>query len=200
MSWTFIKTKHNTELMDLLTGAILQAHHQNIIMLNSSRDAGMFSPIATLQVYPYALSHLGIIRIGSALVNGHGTHARLIASEWSCPFDYVLPSEPVVFDRNLQPSAALTDGTMLGLSYTGSSYATALAAGVAALLLICAGTDMHGRYTDRKQWRTAQNMRTAFNMMAEQSGRERIVDPWSCYFKWNVQSVEELSQAVARLY
>lgn len=130
MSWTITPPSNETESeqQDLkeLEAAIAEASAENILMFCSASDEGA-NQTAT---YPSKAQPGKIFKIGGADANG-GLYDRV--GDISM-VDFILPGQLVA-------SEDLTDSALSKQQYwSGSSVATALAAGLAALILYCART------------------------------------------------------------
>lgn len=119
--------KENERGADLQTlgNAIKKALDRGIVVFCAAGDAGIF----TDEEYPYEFDRSRIIRIGAATDDGRpwersgDTHS----------LDFIFPGCSVV-SRNARLEGALPNDFH---EKTGSSVATALAAGLAALILYC---------------------------------------------------------------
>lgn len=118
MSWT-IEDPNGDRQFPALNRAINEAYRNRIIMFCSASDQGGSSMV---RCYPGAFKGNKSIRIGSC-------SASDVPSVWVNPkqVDFVLPGENIII-RN-------SDGT--SESQTGSSFATAVAAGLGGLMLYC---------------------------------------------------------------
>ena len=184
MSWTFERTPSNKTEISQLETVIDEAHKKNILMFNSVPDSGKNGPRVE-NIYPTCLKDSGVIRIGAATRTGD-------PSAWSgADCDYVLPGEGIAFDHTNTPywptenNAIDNASHAKGESFTGSSYATALAAGVAALVLLCQDPNMIGTENPNKTtYRTYRRIKTAFNSMGtqEKSGGPQFINPWEKVF------------------
>lgn len=127
MSWTVSK-----DSSDNLRHAIERAHAANILMFASSCDGGHFSN----DTWPVAINRDWFFRIGAATAEG-------TPFKWAGPasdLDYILPGVDVARENpKTRPAKDAKYGdTMAEMRLeTGSSVATALAAGTAAMLLTC---------------------------------------------------------------
>jgi len=118
MSWT-IETLDGPSSLEGLKAAIDQAADNNIIMFCSASDQGGSSKV---YCYPGGFDDNKCIRIGSCSSSD-------LSSVWvnSNQVDFLLPGENIVVRNG--------DGT--SESQTGSSFATAVAAGLGGLLIYC---------------------------------------------------------------
>lgn len=121
MSWSVNRPEESTEQRKMFDNALKNAANKGIIMVCSSSDKGKLEdPVS----YPGAYSEEKIIKIGAATALGqrHDETPELNSIR------YILPGHEV-FER--KPKGAKAD------KYTGSSVATALAAGLAGLVFHC---------------------------------------------------------------
>lgn len=129
MSWTITPPTNETdeELEDLkeLESAIMEASKANILMFCSASDEGAKQD----DTYPSKALSGKIFKIGGADANG-GLYDRVgdITA-----VNFILPGQLVA-------SEELSDTALKVQYWNGSSIATALAAGLAALILYCART------------------------------------------------------------
>ncbi|KAB2570259.1 hypothetical protein DBV05_g11058 [Lasiodiplodia theobromae] len=125
MSWTLEATPQNKDHITHLTTALTDAAKANILLFCAAPDQGA----DTTRTYPAAAS-APCIRIGAAEASGE-------AYEWlgAAPVDFLFPGANVLWSR--PGDLAVDSGTGGGGRLTGSSVATALAAGLAALALYC---------------------------------------------------------------
>ncbi|KAM0565038.1 hypothetical protein ACHAP9_008779 [Verticillium nonalfalfae] len=124
MSWT-VAPPTDTEDKEKFDEAIRIAAKQKILMFCSSSDGGHYSDTD----YPSASARDSLFRIGAAQDDG-------LPYSWAGPvdkLDYIFPGVEVV-----QRSSRPAPGTLAKWKpETGSSIATALAAGLAALVVYC---------------------------------------------------------------
>ncbi|KAK7923590.1 hypothetical protein PG985_007661 [Apiospora marii] len=127
MSWTVSK-----DSSDNLRRAVVRAHAANILMFASSCDGGYFRN----DTWPVAINRDWFFRIGAATAEG-------APFKWAGEpndLDYILPGVDVAQENpKTRPAKDVKYGdTLAEMSLqTGSSVATALAAGTAAMLLTC---------------------------------------------------------------
>ena len=153
-------------------------------MFNSMPDSGLIGP-GVRNIYPTCLRDSGVIRIGTATRSGN-------PSAWSgADCDYVLPGGNLVIDPTSTPywsteeNAIDYESHVKGGFFTGSSYATALAVGVAALVLLCQDPNMIGdENIDKGAYRTHQRIKKAFESMGtrEKAGGPLFINPWEKVF------------------
>ncbi|KAK8172111.1 hypothetical protein BKA80DRAFT_262081 [Phyllosticta citrichinensis] len=122
MSWTIERTEDNKEYIEQFQEALRIAAGKNILLFCACPDQGADST----PTYP-AASEL-CARIGAAKASGE-------ANQWvrAAPFDFLFPGDKVVRDRHGDFDRQQSKCRLL----TGSSVATALAAGFGALVLYC---------------------------------------------------------------
>ena len=127
MSWSIERTSDNNDSFQRLNTAIKKAADADTIMYCSARDKGE-EENKSIRPYPAASDTLKLKRVGGALPSGEkGTWTNVGA------VDYLLPG---VFSLQKESSSEIATSGSLD-SFDGSSAATALAAGLAALVLLC---------------------------------------------------------------
>ena len=123
MSWTIKKTEENTSHIENLEKAVQAAAKDNILMFCAASDGGA----VTDQTFPAESQRESVFKIGAATEEGK-------AWKWvgeGKNVDFIFPGHEVVQERYKE--ALLQNCNLL----TGSSVATAIAAGLAALVLDC---------------------------------------------------------------
>ncbi|KAF9768915.1 hypothetical protein IL306_013725 [Fusarium sp. DS 682] len=125
MSWTVKETGENREGINAFRQAIKDALDAGILLFCAAADTGAVTEVE----YPWSFDRQRIFRIGAATADGRvwgptGNPQNL---------SFILPGHKVV-SRNPHREGALPDDFE---ERTGSSVATALAAGLAALILHC---------------------------------------------------------------
>ncbi|KAJ3557440.1 hypothetical protein NPX13_g9928 [Xylaria arbuscula] len=121
MSWTIEKTDSNGNDIKELEDVITAAARENILMFCAATDQGAYKD----RTYPAATSTKKIFKIGAAEASG-------AALKWlgdQTLVDFVFPGHQVVMEQHGDPR--VKKYTPL----TGSSVATALASGLAAVIL-----------------------------------------------------------------
>jgi Subtilase family len=118
MSWTIETNNDQAAGMKKLSQAIDKAYKRNIVMICSASDQGSASKVTC---YPGKWGKC--IRIGAS--TGTGEKCAWVHGE---DVDFIFPGENVPFDRSNE---------MPPTYHSGSSVATAIAAGTASLLLYC---------------------------------------------------------------
>ncbi|KAF4337478.1 microbial serine ase [Fusarium beomiforme] len=125
MSWTVRKTADNRDGINAFAEAIKDALDAGILLFCAAADTGAVTEVE----YPWSFDKQRIFRIGAATADGRvwgptGNPQNL---------SFILPGHKVV-SRNPHREGALPDDFE---ERTGSSVATALASGLAALILHC---------------------------------------------------------------
>ncbi|KDN69818.1 putative conserved hypothetical protein [Colletotrichum sublineola] len=122
MSWSI--NRPSDELGEIFEKALEYALKKNVLMFCSSRDSGHDGSIT---YYPAAYRRDSVIKMGAAQPTG-------LPYEWAgqlANLDFILPGVEVV------PPSTFRNVEAMGPE-TGSSVATALGAGLAALIIYCA--------------------------------------------------------------
>jgi hypothetical protein len=139
MSWT-MRPPESTSLRNAFDNAIHRA--KGTILFCSASDQGKFQDFT----YPHASNPNGSFRIGAAKTTGSMADFVGDAHE----LNFILPGHNVVVKDGAYADVADKDFLSFA-SHTGSSVATALAAGLAALIMECVRLGVF--YTeDMKQW------------------------------------------------
>ncbi|KAL8349788.1 hypothetical protein RB598_005242 [Gaeumannomyces tritici] len=125
MSWTVKATSENKEGIAQLRQAVIRALDRGMLLFCAAGDTGAISEVE----YPHSIDPNRIFRIGAAMADGRvwpptGQQQSL---------DFILPGHNVV-TRNPRGSSTTPGGFE---ENTGSSVATAVAAGLAGLILHC---------------------------------------------------------------
>ncbi|KAB5545922.1 hypothetical protein GE09DRAFT_1132964 [Coniochaeta sp. 2T2.1] len=123
MSWTIERTDLNKDDIVELERAIEEAAAKNILMFCAATDQGAYRD----RTYPAASGTKKLFKIGAAEASG-------AAYKWvgdQSAVDFIMPGHQVVLERH--DDRNVTKFTPL----TGSSVATALASGLAAIVLYC---------------------------------------------------------------
>ena len=124
MSWTIKKTEENACYIEDLETTVTRAATNGILMFCAASDGGA----VTDHTFPAESRRDSVFKIGAATEEGK-------VWKWvgeQNHIDFIFPGDKVVQDR-YKPEALLRECNLL----TGSSVATALAAGLAALVLDC---------------------------------------------------------------
>jgi hypothetical protein len=136
MSWTVVEIDHNKTDIENLKTAISDANEANILMFGAASDQGYND---TRQAYPAV--HDKVICIGGARESGHPDEmgGRTV--------NFVFPGSSIISSASFRQGSAGGASTTV---VTGSSFATALASGLAALVLYCVEICQDGeRYRER---------------------------------------------------
>jgi hypothetical protein len=121
MSWTILKDEFNEHIWARLEKALREAADQGTLLFCAAPDAGGITDAQLGSYYPFGCS-TKIFRIGAARADGH-------PCPWSSSATYLLLGHEVAEHIGINMKA--------GLPKTGSSVATALAAGLATLMIQC---------------------------------------------------------------
>jgi hypothetical protein len=184
MSWT-IKPPEDVKIRDEFEDAVREAEKKGILMFCSASDQGKF-PDAS---YPYSASIQHIFRIGAGDAMGVTSHFVDDAK-----VDFIFPGEDVTIDTMLSDDVQdQASQSFKAMAYTGSSVATALAAGLAALVFECvrlgvlysleqSGTQVPLLATDLKSLKTKEGMKTALNRIGKNAGRnDKYINVWETF-------------------
>ncbi|KAF2729240.1 hypothetical protein EJ04DRAFT_556217 [Polyplosphaeria fusca] len=191
MSWSIDKITNTADARDLQK-AIEDAIGAGILLFCASDDQGNSRPEDS-ETYPARINPLRIFRVGAATRSG-------MQAEWVRGVDYILPGERdqliPFFGEQLSSHEPRT----------ASSLATALASGLAALMLYCAMLDNKNNY---EALRTQEKMNGAFkNLCKSHPGNQylHVSEVFGEYLpKGSVGDVEEtenrraIEQVVAHL-
>lgn len=146
MSWTIQKTTKNANEIDELEKAITSADKKNILMFCSASDLGNNTKKDQTISYPLKAKQDKIFHIGAATASGKGW-------EWigHGEVDFIFPGEKLLLQNRLGS---------LPETLSGSSLATGLAAGLAALVLHCVELRGHSHFLYAKNY---ERMNDIFN-------------------------------------
>ena len=122
ISWSIEKTEFNKDDICELERALDAAAKKDIILVCAASDQGAYKD----RTYPAAYSKK-ILKIGAA--EASGTALKWLGDQTAV--DFILPGHQVVVDRHGDAKSAKYT------TLTGSSIATALASGLAAVILYC---------------------------------------------------------------
>ncbi|KAG8677773.1 hypothetical protein FPOAC1_003801 [Fusarium poae] len=181
MSWTVRDTEHNREAINSLRDATKDALNAGILLFCAAADTGAIGETE----YPWSYDQNRIFRIGAATADGRA---------WSRTGDphnltFMVPGHRVV-SRNPHREGALPDDFQ---ERTGSSVATALAAGLAAVVLYCVRlgashaekeTSQRGRsttavsYQDLERLKIQKNMRRVLCSIGLDDTQQRFIEVW----------------------
>ncbi|OTA01675.1 hypothetical protein A9Z42_0020150 [Trichoderma parareesei] len=224
MSWTIAKNQTNAKDIDRLDNALKQATAQNrMLLFCASPDNGEMTKAQAETFYPFGCDcGIGLFKMAAATADG------LRISMAGSRFDYSLPGHEVE-SRNqgagdgakerLQNNRQSFEVEHSGLK-TGSSIATALGAGLAALIIYCvrlsaaymhrvkpsAGTsasrDAHSVVLtpkDVESIKQPKQMRDVFNsMMSKSSSSDRYIEVYDL-FGGLANELEKLGQEIEEL-
>ncbi|KAF1957614.1 subtilisin-like protein, partial [Byssothecium circinans] len=186
MSWTIQRTRSkeydNENLMDRLKKALESAHDNGALLFCAAPDSGNVSNSQFDDYYPIGSRARGIFKIGAAMAEGQ-------AWPWaggSTHLDYVLPGYEVRDRQDL--------GMKKNTPRSGSSIATALASGLAALIIHCVRLAALDSYEKRKglgddiplkkleEVKTFDAMNRIFSKMAQMDkGGARYIHVWNTF-------------------
>lgn len=142
MSWSLIGTEKNKTAIKSLSDEIQEASNKGIILFCAAPDKGLYSRYETL--YPISSNTTTIRAVGSA--NRHGAHSDFVNPDG---VHYLFPGEEI---------------DQLGLGEVkGSSAATALASGLAALIIWCFRKENKKISTDKRQ----ETIETVFSRLKQ---------------------------------
>lgn len=186
MSWSV--TRPANDLRELLDGALQYALNNDVLLFCSSRDTGHNSDI---NYYPAAYRRDAVIKIGAAQPTG-------LPYEWAgslANLDFILPGVEVVQRHGFRSPG----GVQKLAPESGSSVATALAAGLAALIMHCArinqmfGSGVRLGDEDILKLRRAETMVQTiqnFGMSTSDPTKNKFVEVW--------RKLDDKSQKIAR--
>ena len=165
MSWTVEPPKEGSTLRKKFDNALAAAEGRHILMFCSSSDAGNYNE----EHYPTTYNDKIFFKIGAAKADGN-------PYEWVGPaakLDYLFPGVEVVQRHSKQKAIINIDDWQV---HTGSSISTALAAGLAALVISMAQIgvrywderggpkdDLALKRADVEALQVRDNMKNAFN-------------------------------------
>ncbi|KAK8253643.1 hypothetical protein IWZ00DRAFT_487058 [Phyllosticta capitalensis] len=195
MSWTIETTEENKDHIEQLKEVLRVAAGKNILLFCACPDQGADST----PTYPAASEMCS--RIGAAKASGE-------ANQWvrAACFDFLFPGDKVIRDREF-------DGQQSKCRLlTGSSVATALAAGLGALVLYCVRFAVqhaminntqgeHVTTADLDRLKTRQGMADAFQAIGTTSAR--YLEVWDVFGQaakaGNSPHVEDKRKAIVRV-
>jgi hypothetical protein len=181
MSWTVKETEDNHEGIIKLREAIKTALDARILLFCAAADTGAVTEVE----YPWSYDQRRIFRIGAATADGRvwgptGSPQNL---------SFIVPGHKVV-SRNPHREGALPDDFE---EKTGSSIATALAAGLAALILHCVRlgaiqTELETRQgilsstavkaAEFERVKDHDNMNGVFKAIGLNEGQQKFIEVW----------------------
>lgn len=167
--------------------AISDALRENILMFAAVDDQGFNKSSLS---YPGAFT--GVIRIGAAKQSGHASDTEGDKS------NFVFPGASIQIKSLHSPSG---ESHSISETASGSSFATAVASGFAALILFC--VEICDPHIDvRKDIQNYQNMRAIFEEMAKKSHGNRYVQVLNYFpvkfedYEWEEEGEEKLRDVV----
>ncbi|KAH8892618.1 subtilisin-like protein [Thozetella sp. PMI_491] len=182
MSWTIEKPdtgdKAKEDEITELESAIQLAAKKNILMFCAATDGG---PVRDT-TYPAASGTKWIFKIGAA--EASGTAMKWLGSQDIV--DFIMPGHQVVMERQNDPNVKRFT------ALTGSSVATALAAGLAAVILYCAQITVLLKEPGRraldtptyKALKTHEKMVAAFKRIGTTEGsNHKFIQVWELFGK-----------------
>jgi hypothetical protein len=161
MSWTLQGTNENQSDIDKLENAIVQAVRSNILLFCSVDDRGIHRG----KCYPADCDSRKLFRIGAATTTGDGW-------KWvgEGQADFIFPGEQVPIERQHYPLLQESNAV------SGSSIATALAAGLAALILYVVEVDNHHNLNHMQSY---DRMEVVFKELGE--GSVPYIQVWELF-------------------
>ncbi|RYC58986.1 hypothetical protein CHU98_g7217, partial [Xylaria longipes] len=176
MSWTIGQTENSKD--SGLQNAIDRAYEKNILMFASSNDGGHFRDDS----WPTSLKREAFFRVGAAKADGK-------PFEWAGPvnhLDYIFPGVDVIKTQSRSPQKSdskYLDKPEKTEPETGSSVATALAAGTAAMVLTCAriaAIDSLRGVTENvlNEMQKRNNMAAALDRLGVKLGDNKFIEVW----------------------
>ncbi|KAJ4178293.1 hypothetical protein NW755_013305 [Fusarium falciforme] len=181
MSWTVKDTEDNHNGINGLREAVKDALNSGILLFCAAADTGAVTEVE----YPWSFDQRRIFRIGAATADGR------VWGPTGSPRDlsFIVPGHKVV-SRNPHREGALPDDFE---ERTGSSVATALAAGLAALILHC--VRLGAIHTEREALRGVRsptavsdadveslkkhhNMHGVLRAIGLDEGQQRFIEVW----------------------
>jgi subtilisin family serine protease len=161
MSWTIDAAE--TDDINALKRAVERAGENGIIMYCAAKDEG--KDAAKKEIYPYDSGPKVIKRIGAT--DSFGKKLRYVLERDT---DYFLPGEDLTEQLPLQGTASVEETKN---HREGSSEATALAAGLAALILACFA-EVEGK-KGIEYMRTSEHMNRVFDALAEYESMKYVM-------------------------
>jgi hypothetical protein len=184
MSWTIQKTSRNAKEIDELEKAINMADRKNILLFCSASDQGNNTKKDQTLSYPAKARPDKMFQIGAATASGKGWdwlgHGHV---------DYIFPGEKLLLQNRLGS---------LPETLSGSSLATGLAAGLAALVLYCIEVHNHSDLVSVKNY---DRMKEIFNAIGVSDNYVLVWDTFELSREEYTDKTEEekLRRVVSRL-
>ncbi|KAI0857380.1 hypothetical protein F4860DRAFT_489975 [Xylaria cubensis] len=179
MSWTISQSEDSKD--SGLQQAIDRAYEKNILMFASSSDGGHFRDDS----WPISLKRDAFFRIGAAKADGK-------PFDWAGPvnlLDYTFPGVDVIKAHSRSPQKSDSkyhDKLERMTTETGSSVATALAAGTAAMVLMCVRIAAIDSLENKRgvtqtvlnEMQKRNNMAVALERLGVKLGDNRFIEVW----------------------
>ncbi|KAI0906245.1 hypothetical protein F4823DRAFT_90753 [Ustulina deusta] len=174
MSWTIERTDINSEDIKALETEIRAAANQNILMFCAAADQGAYRD----RTYPAASSTKNIIKIGAAEASG----AALRSVGDQALIDFIFPGHQVAMDQAHDPKVKSYP------TLTGSSVATALASGLAAVILYTVQlAEVSNKSKDLRGYKSLKDherMKVAFSQIGTTKESEnKYITVWNRFTK-----------------
>lgn len=176
ISWTVKETVENRDGVNTFRQAIKDALDAGILLFCAAADTGAIAEVE----YPWSFDQRRIFRIGAATADGRVWGPTGNPQSLS----FILPGHKVV-SRNPHREGALPDDFE---ERTGSSVATALAAGLAALILHCVNLAVvHGKEhpsttavsaEDLERLANHDDMYNVLRGIGLDEGQQRFIEVW----------------------
>ncbi|KAF5533704.1 hypothetical protein FMEXI_11675 [Fusarium mexicanum] len=197
MSWTVKETVENRDGVNTFRQAIKDALDAGILLFCAAADTGAITEVE----YPWSFDRQRIFRIGAATADGRvwgptGSPQHL---------SFILPGHKVV-SRNPHREGALPDDFE---ERTGSSVATALAAGLAALILHCVNLAIvHGKEhpsttavsgEDLERLANHDDMYNVLRGIGLDEGQQRFIEVWRRFDRPAKELKEPMSEKMDAL-
>ncbi|OQU98118.1 hypothetical protein CLAIMM_03946 [Cladophialophora immunda] len=171
MSWS-VRPPTDGALREKFDEAVHRAVNHNTVLLCASSDQGKTGNDRT---YPYDANRANIIRIGAA--TAMGSNAEYVDKH---QIDFLFPGHEILLKES-------TPDKELGDVHKGSSVATAIAAGLAALVLECvrlghfwtSKLDRHQAITDQDLMMDSKAIKAAFEGMSR--SRSSYIWVWETF-------------------
>lgn len=175
MSWTFEKTEDNQHILEgALKDAVALASSKNILMFCSTGDQGKCANDDN--IYPACLP--SVFKIGAAKPSGNDR-------DWTEASHFTFPGE----DLKVEIPSYIGSGEDSRAS--GSSLATALASGLAALILYCIDATNNDQLRERA--RSYISMKKAFKKMTK-TDQPKYIRAW----EWLKPELADLDKTEGR--
>ena len=177
MSWTINQTDRNKDDIERLTAAIKVAVSRRILLFCSVSDQGVKSD----GLFPANCDRGNIFQIGAATVSGK-TWDWVGAND----VDFIFPGTGLRVDTRNPQERSLKP-------ISGSSLATALASGLAALILYCVGLN---NPQELELVRTYTTMKQAFHTISKDGDKSKYIPVWDLFDKAKEEGPTKTSQCI----